>query len=101
MAARKPPETSDGPATTHRFTNDTSLIFPNLHHGDIHLVRANPNLNDDGAPVEESGIITLHLGDEVTLPDSYVHTWLEPLNPPEQEDTDGQPAGETITEEQS
>ena len=95
MASRKPadpkpdtkpePAPDAGPATTHRYTNTFPLIFPDLHHGDVHVVRANPHVDDDGNPAPEVGIIILHTGDEITLPDGYEHTWLTPINQPDKE----------------
>lgn len=96
MASRKLPKPDTerkspvGPVTTHRYTNVFPLIFPTLHHADTHVVRANPTLDADGEPVPEVGIVVLHEGDEITLPDGYTHAWLEPLNPPTTPDEEQQ-----------
>lgn len=97
MASRKPAEpkaeqkpdenAGTGPATTHRFIGETPLIFPDLHHGTVHVVRAHPD--PDAAAEPETGIIVLRNGDEVTLPDDYEHAWLERINQPDEGDSTG------------
>lgn len=92
MSPRKNPEAEpsvepEAPTTTHKFVGEHPLIFPDLHHGIVHLVRANPDLDEAGEPIPESGIVVLREGDELILPEDYAHAWLERINVPAKPDT--------------
>jgi len=66
--------------TKYRFTSDVPLIMVGLSHGPGVIVA---HLGGPGAPEREiapdGATVTLYPGDEITIPGTYEHAYLEPF----------------------